>query len=335
MFIVTGGAGFIGSNIVRELNRRGQDDILIVDHIGTGLKFKNLLGLKFWDIQSKEEFLADINDEDKVEEMMEVPIYGLFHMGACSDTMEYDGDYMLKNNYEYTNKLFDFCGMNGIPFIYASSASTYGMGKKGFREAPECEDALNPYAFSKLLFDRHCRQLVDGYEEVIGLRFFNVYGPQEHHKGKMASIFYQMYNQLKSTGKIKLFKGIDGVADGEQRRDFIYVGDVVKICMWFFDRIHDATFHGGAPIEGGIYNCGTGHAHTYNEAARAMIKAVGYGEIEYIDFPDVLRGKYQNYTQADTTKLLNAGYDGGFTALDDAVAEYVEMLDRNGGYFFD
>ena len=318
MIIVTGGAGFIGSNIVKALNDRGVDDILIVDHIGRGAKFKNLLGLRFRDIQSKEKFLTDTADIRNVD--------AVFHMGACSDTMNYDGDYVLHNNYDYTKAVLKFCVERRAPLIYASSASTYGLGLNGFREEPECEDALNPYAFSKLMFDRYLRQRLDKItSKVIGLRFFNVYGPQEAHKNKMASVFLHMHEQLRADGRIKLFKGIDGVADGEQRRDFVYVGDAVKVCLWFFDN----------PAENGVYNCGTGQAHSYNEAARAVIKAVGVGEIEYIDFPEVLRGKYQNYTQADTTKLIGAGYDGGFTEFDDAVKEYCAMLDRNGGYFFD
>ena len=316
MIIVTGGAGFIGSNIVKALNDRGIDDILIVDHIGRSNKFKNLLGIAFRDIWSKEKFLTDAANLD---------VDGVFHMGACSDTMNYDGDYILNNNYEYTKTVLNLCVEKNAPLIYASSASTYGLGRKGFREEPECEDALNPYAFSKLMFDRYLRQRLDKIaSKVIGLRFFNVYGPQEAHKGKMASVFLHMHEQLRADGRIKLFRGIDGVADGEQRRDFIYVGDAVKVCLWFFDN----------QAANGVYNCGTGHAHSYNEAARAVIDAVGHGAIEYIDFPEVLRGRYQNYTQADVTKLIGAGYDGGFTALDDAVKNYCAMLDRNGGYFF-
>ena len=318
MIIVTGGAGFIGSNIVKALNARGRNDILIVDHIGKSLKFKNLIGLAFDDIRTKEQFLSELDGSfvGKID--------GVFHMGACSDTMNYDGDYVLHNNYDYTKALFAFCNRRRVPLIYASSASTYGLGLNGFRETPECEDALNPYAFSKLMFDRYFRRRLDGSStKVIGLRFFNVYGPQEAHKEKMASVFYHMHNQLRADGRIKLFKGIDGVADGEQRRDFVYVKDVVKVCLWFFDN----------PAASGVYNCGTGRAHTYNEAARAVIEAEGFGEIEYIDFPDVLRGKYQNYTQADTTKLLDAGYDGGFTDFNDAVKEYCGLLERNGGYF--
>ncbi|MBQ9478791.1 MAG: ADP-glyceromanno-heptose 6-epimerase [Selenomonadaceae bacterium] len=319
MIIVTGGAGFIGSNIVKALNARGVDDVLIVDNLGRGAKYKNLIGLACADVWTKERFFGSLDDD------FDRKVDAIIHMGACSDTMEYDVDFMMANNYDCSKAVLKFCRDNDVPLIYASSASTYGMGRNGFRESFECEDALNPYAFSKLMFDRYVRRLQLG-TRVVGLRFFNVYGPQEAHKDKMASVFYHMFNQLRADGRIKLFKGIDGVADGEQRRDFVYVNDVVKVCLWFLD-------HADAP--NGIYNCGTGRAHTYNEAARAVINAMGFGEIEYIEFPEILKGKYQNYTQADETKLLNAGYDGGFTELNDAVREYVAALEKNGGYFFD
>lgn len=212
--------------------------------------------------------------------------------------------------------------------MYASSASTYGGGKNGFREGDECEDALNPYAFSKLAFDRYVRQVMpEAHSQIVGLKYFNVYGPQEHHKGKMASIFYQLYNQINETGKARLFRGWGEIAgkpveDGEQRRDFVYVKDVVRVNLWFWEN------HGPS----GIYNCGTGHAHSYNEVAKAVIKAMGKGEIAYRDFPEVLKGKYQNFTESDPTHLLAAGYDQGFTDMDEAVKEYVTFLD-NGGYY--
>ena len=235
---------------------------------------------------------------------------------------------MMRVNYEYSKALLHFCLQHRIPFLYASSASTYGGGLHGFREGDACEDALNPYAFSKLAFDRYVRQVMpEARSQIVGLRYFNVYGPQEHHKGKMASIFYQLYNQINETGKAHLFRGygtIAGkpVADGEQRRDFVYVKDVVNVNLWFWEN--------GAPS--GIYNCGTGESHTYNEVARAVIAAMGKGEIAYRDFPEVLKGKYQNYTQADRTHLEEAGYDQGFHKMEDAVKEYVDFLD-NGGYF--
>ena len=203
MIIVTGGAGFIGSNIVKELNRRGRTDILIVDNLGKSDKFKNLIGLHFIDYRHKVDFLDTLNASDYYG----LNIDAIFHEGACSDTMEYDVNYMMQTNFEYSKELLRFCVKRQIPFIYASSASTYGGGKNGFREGDECEDALNPYAFSKLLFDRYVRQFMsDAHSKIIGLRYFNVYGPQETHKGKMASIFYQMYKRIKTSGRTKLFK---------------------------------------------------------------------------------------------------------------------------------
>ena len=319
MIIVTGGAGFIGSNIVKELNRRGRTDILIVDDLKDGQNYKNLRGLEFIDYQHKDDFLQSIEDDD----FDGSDIDAVFHEGACSDTMEYDVNYMMKVNYEYSKSVLHFCLQHRIPFLYASSASTYGSGKHGFREGDECEDALNPYAFSKLAFDRYVRQVLpEAHSQIVGLKYFNVYGPQEHHKGKMASIFYQLYNQIKETGKVRLFKGIDGYGDGEQRRDFVYVKDVVKVNLWFWEN------HGPS----GIYNCGTGHAHTYNEVGQAVIDALGEGHIEYREFPEILRGKYQNFTEADKTNLMNAGYDEGFHEMKEAVKEYCDFLDE-GGYF--
>ena len=321
MIIVTGGAGFIGSNIVKELNRRGRTDILVIDDLKDGQNYRNLRGLQFIDYQHKDDFLQSIENDD----FDGTDIDAVFHEGACSDTMEYDVNFMMRTNYEYSKLLLHFCLQHRIPFLYASSASTYGAGKNGFREGDECEDALNPYAFSKLVFDRYVRQVVpEAHSQIVGLRYFNVYGPQEHHKGKMASIFYQLVDQIQETGKARLFKGTDGYADGEQRRDFVYVKDVVRVNLWFWEN--------GGPS--GIYNCGTGHAHSYNEAAKAVIKALGKGEIAYREFPEILRGKYQNFTEADPTHLLNAGYDDGFTEMEAAVREYVGFLNRGGYYSY-
>lgn len=319
MIIVTGGAGFIGSNIVKALNERGYDDILIVDNLGKSEKYKNLIGLKFYDYIHRDNFLEMILSDGFDPDEINV----VFHEGACSDTMEYDVNYMIKTNYEYSKELLRFCIYNDIDLIYASSASTYGGGENGFREVENCENALNPYAFSKLLFDRYLREhLADIESKVIGLRYFNVFGAQEFHKGRMASIVYQMYKQIKNSGVIKLFKGTDGYKDGEQRRDFIYVKDVAKVNLWCWEN----------EIENGIYNCGTGKANTFNAVAQAVISALGKGEIEYIDFPETLQGKYQSFTQADTRKLLNAGYNGGFTNINDAVKEYCQFL-AEGGYY--
>lgn len=319
MIIVTGGAGFIGSNLVKELNERGRTDILIVDDL-SGDKFKNLIGLKFIDYQQKDEFLKTLETGD----FFGLNVDAILHEGACSDTMENDAAYMMQTNYEYSKTLLKFCVNRAIPFIYASSASTYGLGKKGFREVETCEDALNLYAFSKLIFDRYVRQfLSETKSKVIGLRYFNVFGPQENHKGRMASIFYQIYKRMKLGGGPRLFKGTDGYGDGEQRRDFIYVKDVVKINMWCLEN----------DLPNGIYNCGTGKAHTYNEVGKAMIEAMeSKSKITYCDFPVELQGKYQSFTEADMKKLITAGYKGGFTPFNAAVREYCKFLDA-GGYY--
>ena len=319
MIIVTGGAGFIGSNIVRGLNEEGRTDILIVDDLNEGDKFKNLLGLRYLDYKHKDDFLAEI--QEGIYDGIDIEV--IFHQGACSDTMEYDCNFMMETNYEYSKALLHFSLSHRIPFLYASSASTYGDGKNGFTEGDKCESALNIYAFSKLAFDRYVRNILpEAKSQVVGLKYFNVYGPQEHHKGKMASIVYQLYKQVQENGFVKLFKGIDGYGDGEQLRDFVYVKDLVKVNLWFWKN----------NAASGVYNCGTGSANTFKAVAEAVISYLGKGNIEYIDFPEVLRGKYQNYTQADLTNLLKAGYDEGFHNLNQAVAEYCAILDK-GGYF--
>jgi len=319
MIIVTGGAGFIGSNIVKGLNDRGREDVLIVDNLTNMVKFKNIQGLKALDYMDKQNFIEAIKNGKFDDANIDV----IFHEGACSDTMEYNGKYMMENNFEYTKTLMHFALKKKIQLIYASSASTYGSGKHGFSEKPACEEALNVYAFSKLFFDNYARRYFDNAEsQIVGLRYFNVYGPQENHKGKMASMIFQMFNQWKAEGKVKLFEGIDGYGNGEQVRDFIYVKDVVKVNFFFWDH----------PELKGIYNCGTGNAHTFNTLAKGVLKYFGSGELEYVPFPEVLKGKYQSFTEADSSKLLAAGYDGGFTDIEEAIAEYCELLDKNDGY---
>ena len=319
MIIVTGGAGFIGSNIVKGLNERGREDVLIVDNLTNMVKFKNIQGLKALDYMDKQNFIDAIKNGKFDDANIEV----IFHEGACSDTMEYNGKYMMENNFEYTKTLMHFALKKKIQLIYASSASTYGSGKHGFSEKPACEEALNVYAFSKLFFDNYVRRYFDKAEsQIVGLRYFNVYGPQENHKGKMASMIFQMFNQWRAEGKVKLFEGFDGYGNGEQTRDFIYVKDVVKVNFFFWDH----------PELKGIYNCGTGHAHTFNTLAQGVLKYFGSGELEYVPFPEVLKGKYQSFTEADSSKLLAAGYDGGFTNIEEAIAEYCELLDKHEGY---
>ncbi len=315
MIIVTGGAGFIGSNVVSGLNEQGQDDILIVDNLGSSLKYRNLNPLRYRDFLHKHDFLSALQAGNFDAERIEA----IFHNGACSATTEADGNYMMKNNYEYSKMLLHFALRRKIPFIYASSASVYGNGCNGFREEAACENALNVYAFSKLQFDRYVRrQLPEAESQVVGLRYFNVFGPQEAHKGRMASTMYHFYNQISDSGVAKLFGGYDGYGDGEQTRDFIYVKDVVKVNLFFQEN----------PDISGIFNCGTGKARPFNAVVNAIIEHKRQGRIEYIPFPDDLKGKYQSYTQADTAKLLAAGYQGGFTPLETAVKEYCRSLDQ-------
>lgn len=319
MIIVTGGAGFIGSNIVKQLNERGRNDILIVDDLTDGSKIRNLQMLDYYDYVDCIDF-----DDAVANNTFDIgPIEVVFHQGACADTMNYDGRYMMHNNFEGTKNLFHYCQERRVSFIYASSASTYGHGKNGFTEKPECEEALNPYAYSKLFFDRYLRRFEkDLQSQVVGLRYFNVFGPNENHKGNMASLVRQMFYKLRETGEITLFEGTDGYGDGEQVRDFIYVKDVVNVNFFFWEH----------PEISGIFNCGTGEAKSFNRFMKAVIDYNGSGNLRYIPFPEVLKGKYQSFTEADTTKLMAAGYDKGFTKLEDAVAEYCELLDHNEGY---
>lgn len=318
MFIVTGGAGFIGSNVVKGLNARGQDDILIVDNLGSSMKFKNLNSLRYRDFLHKDDFLTRLESGEYGHERIE----GIFHNGACSATTESDGNYMMRNNYEYSKTLLHFALDRKIPFIYASSASVYGNGENGFCETEECEKALNVYAFSKLQFDRYVRRILpQATSQIVGLRYFNVFGPNEVHKGRMASTLFHFFNQISESGVARLFGEYGGYGAGEQRRDFIYVKDVVNVNLFFADN----------PLISGIFNCGTGHARSFNDVVHAVAKACNKGTIEYIPFPDDLKGKYQSYTQADAEKLLRAGYCDGFTSLEAAAAEYMDYLKQQGG----
>ena len=319
MIIVTGGAGFIGSNLVKTLNDSDCEDILIVDDLKQSEKIANLRGLKFYDYMDKDRFIARMEAGGKKFGAVDV----IFHNGACSDTMELDGRYMMDTNYEHSKILLHFCQENKISFIYASSASVYGGGDKGFREALECENPLNPYAYSKWLFDQYVRKLLPQITcQVVGLRYFNVFGPQENHKGKMASIAWQLYHQVKSTGVARLFEGTDGYGHGEQLRDFIYVKDVVRVNRFFWEH----------PEISGVFNCGTGEAHSFNDVAKAVIAQKGTGRIEYIPFPPALGGRYQSYTQADATLLRGVGFDQPFTPLVAAVGEYCACLEQTDGY---
>jgi len=318
--IVTGAAGFIGSNMIRALNARGVDRIIAVDDLSHGDKFRNLVDCQIADYLDKQEFLRLIE-----QDAFEGEIDFMNHQGACSDTMEHDGRYMMTNNYRYTVSLFRFCQTHDIPFIYASSAAVYG-GSETFREDPACEFPLNVYGYSKLLFDQYVRQHWDSIEsQVVGLRYFNVYGPREQHKERMASVAFHLSHQFREHGKVKLFAGCDGYADGEQRRDFISVEDVVKVNLFFMEH----------PDQSGIFNCGTGRSQSFNEVALATLNTlqgknqtladhVSQGTLEYIPFPEALRGKYQSFTQADISALREVGFREDFLTVEQGVARYVQ-----------
>lgn len=320
MYIVTGGAGFIGSNIVKELNDKGITNILVVDNFYNSEKFRNLVGLHFSDYMDKRAFL-DYLKGGKLQQ-----VEAVFHQGACSDTTERDGAYMMQNNYSYSCDVAEWCLANKIPLVYASSASVYGTGKNGFCENFANEAPINIYAYSKYLFDQWSRERFDkSASTFVGLRYFNVYGPREAHKGKMASMAFHGYQQIKTTGKIRLFKGIDGVTDGNQLRDFVFVGDIVSAAL------HFGLNNSEQPIKG-VFNVGTGTARSFKDLATAVIAASGEeAKIEYIPFPDELRGQYQNYTQANLDKLRAVGYTKEFTLLEKGVAKYVDWMKAHLG----
>lgn len=316
MIVVTGGAGFIGANIVKALNARGRNDVMVVDDLRDGTKFVNLADCTLADYLDKDDFLAKIEAALRGE-ITDLPnIEAIFHEGACSDTTEWDGQYMMKNNFEYSKVLLNYCEKFGISFLYASSAATYG-GSDVFKEAPEYEKPLNVYGYSKLLFDQHVRSRWESLTtQVVGFRYFNVYGPREQHKGKMASVAYHNHLQIRNGETLKLFGAYGGYEAGMQSRDFVYVGNVVDVNLWFLDN----------PQASGIFNLGTGRAEPFKAIGEAVIDFYGKGEINYIDFPEELKGRYQSYTRADISHLREAGCDVEFKTVAQGVGAYLEWL---------
>lgn len=314
MIIVTGGAGFIGSNIVKTLNQQGRTDIIIVDDLTDGTKFRNIVDCDIADYWDQDDFLNRIQTKTDLPD-----IDVIFHEGACSSTTEWDGKYMMQNNYEFSKSLLHYCLGQSITFIYASSAATYGTTKQ-FTENREHEGPLNVYGYSKWQFDQYVRSLnLSNESQVVGLRYFNVYGPREQHKGSMASVAFHLHNQLLNGEDPKLFEGCDGYEDGGQLRDFIYVDDVVAVNLWLFEN----------PQVSGIFNVGTGKAQSFKDVADAVIEFHQKGQIEYIPFPEHLKGSYQSYTQADMNKLREAGYNASFKTVQEGVALYLAWLNRD------
>ncbi len=302
MLIVTGGAGFIGSNLVRALNARGESDILVVDELSDGKKFRNLSGAAIADYLDRDDFRERVR---RGEDFRKVD--GVLHQGACSDTTEWDGRYVLDVNFAASKELFLWCQARKIPLVYASSAAVYG-GSTKFAETQSGLAPLNVYGWSKLLFDEWVKRRGDLAAPVAGLRYFNVYGPQEAHKGRMASTIFHFDRQLRETGKVKLFGGSLGYGDGEHRRDFVHVGDVAAVNLWAL----------GKGVSG-VFNVGTGTSRSFNDVARAIIAVHGRGAIEYVPMPDDLKDAYQAFTEADIGRLRAAGYIEGFAALEDGV----------------
>jgi len=312
MIIVTGAAGFIGSNIIQGLNKQGITNILAVGDLTDGYKFRNLATCDYRDYMDFEDFLERVERDEPFGE----PIEAIFHEGACSETTEWDGRYMMSNNYEYTKILFHYCLKHKIQFLYASSAAVYG-GSEIFKESDAAQTPLNVYGYSKWKFDQYMQPyLAKADSQVVGFRYFNVYGPQEQHKGTMSSVAFHFMNQLFDNDKVKLFEGCHGYKDGEQLRDFISVDDVVKINLWFFNN----------PEKSGIYNVGTGKARSFNDLANALIQRHGSGKIDYIPFPDHLKKAYQSFTQADISALRAAGYTKEFNSLEEGLAKYYDWF---------
>ena len=332
--IVTGAAGFIGSNIVKALNARGVTKIIAVDNLSKAEKFRNLIDCEVADYIDKLDFIERIQAGH-----FDGEVDAIFHEGACSDTMETDGRYMMENNYRYSTILLDWCLDQDVQFLYASSAATYGASSV-FREEREFEGPLNVYGYSKFLFDQIVRQrlLKEPSSQIVGFRYFNVYGPREMHKGRMASVAFHNFNQFRAEGKVKLFEGSHGYPDGGQMRDFVFVEDVAKVNLFFFEH----------PEKSGIFNLGSGRAQSFNDVAVAAVNGClraksgandsaplslaelrTQGLLEYVAFPEALKGKYQAFTQADLTKLREAGYEAPMASVEEGVSQYIDWLNTH------
>ncbi len=320
MIIVTGGAGFIGSAIVWRLNQLGKDDILIVDNLGTDEKWKNLVPLKYHDYMEKDEFLGLVMNQRLAARLRSdrEPIEAIIHMGACSSTVERDATFLIRNNFEYTKQLAIVAVNEGARFVYASSAATYGDGSKGFEDSESLLDSLRPlnmYGYSKQLFDQWAlrRGLLD---RIVGLKYFNVFGPNEYHKGDMRSVVLKAFEQIDAGGRMRLFKSHrDDYKDGEQVRDFIYVKDAVEMTLFFLEN----------RSVGGLFNIGSGTASTWNRLAAAIFSAVGKPvNIEYVEMPETIRDKYQYYTCANISRIRKAGYSRMLVSIENAVSDYVK-----------
>jgi len=328
--ILTGGAGFIGSNILRGLNAQGITSVIVVDNLEKADKFRNLVGCDFVDYLDKRDFLPRLEGGE-----FDGAVDAFIHQGACSDTLASDGRYVMENNYRYSLSVLDFCLDEDVQLLYASSAAVYG-GSAIFRESAEYEQPLNVYGYSKYLFDQAVRRrLAEAGSQIVGFRYFNVYGINEDHKARMASVAWHFFNQYRATGQVRLFEGSGGYGNGEQQRDFISVEDVVKVVLDFLEH----------PERSGILNLGTGRAQTFNEVAEATVNAVrrdrgeaplgldelkARGLIEYIPFPDALKGKYQHFTQADINALRDSGYTAPLMAVAEGVSRYVGALLHRG-----
>jgi len=321
MIIVTGGAGFIGSAIIAALNKRGITDILVVDELACDNKWKNLRNLSFADYVEKDSFLEMV-----VENKITLSIDAILHMGACSSTTETNASFLVKNNYEYTKLLAQWSADRDIRFIYASSAATYGDGKDGFSDDEQAIDKLRPlnmYGCSKQLFDLWARR-TGLLKKLAGLKYFNVFGPNEYHKADMRSFVLKAFEQINAAGKVKLFKSHNRqYKDGQYLRDFIYVKDAVDMTLFFLDN----------PKIAGLFNIGTGHARTWNDMVKAVFAAMGKKEnIEYVEMPDSIRNQYQYFTEAKMSKLREAGYNKKTTSLEDAIKDYVQNYLQKNGY---